>query len=105
MTDFGIVAHDGYGAVSGNAHESKWLKRRCGRLRRSTLSSRSECLGDGFKVVGEDKSTASDGRNFEKSATIKECGVHRASFEDRRDTRSQEYTCATGIVNPSVAIP
>ena len=105
LTDLGILAHDGYGPVSGNAHEGKWLKRRCGRLRRSTLSSRGKCLGDRFKMVGEEKSTASDGRNIEKRATIKECGVHGASFGDRRDTRSQGYTCAKGIVNQLTGIP
>ncbi len=91
LTDFRIFAHDSDDAVSGNADEGKRLERRCGRLRRSSLSGSGKGFGSGFEMVGEKKSTASNGRNFEKSTTIKECRIHGASFGDRRVSVGRGY--------------
>src|SRR4029077_18797238 len=76
LTDFGILADDGDGAVGSNTDKSRGQERGNGRLR-----GLREEFGSDFRVKSEQEATTGDGGDAKEGATVKECSVHRASSE------------------------
>jgi len=105
LADFGILAHDGDGAVGGHADKSSGKKRR-----RSCLRGLGEELGDLISMESEENAAASDSGNAKEGATIEERGNHKASvdsgFAGRRWTNPHRGHCnaRTGFVKRAVAL-
>jgi hypothetical protein len=94
LADFGILAHDGNDAVSGNAQKC------CGLVGGGReLLALGKNFGDGIKVQGDENASSSDGRDAEKTATIEERGLHRTSFNENA-IQVEGDTCIASIVNP-----
>jgi hypothetical protein len=75
LTDFGILAHYGDDAVSGDAKKRSGLESSGRGLRRLRKD-----LGDRLEMKSDENTSTSDSGDAEKTAAIEERGLHRTSL-------------------------
>src|SRR6266568_2781549 len=88
LADLGILSHDGEGAIGGDANERGGIEgggRKLWRLGKD--------FGNRIEVKCKEDASAGDSGDAKKSAAIKECGVHGASFGERCDSGGGRHLC------------